>query len=198
MRSRRSRCTSDQSEIRKLTDKDQFSIALGAPAVKEHVFYFWCHGKGGGDKPPLNIAPFELRLSDDRPITPSDIAAFMGEQEFVHRPIVFLNLCQGGQATSVFYRGFTDVFLNKKASVVIGPYADIPIIFAGKFARGFFDRFLQPRLPASDFPQVGRILLDLRREFFDKHSNPLGLLYSLYWGADVFLREPLKRKTAAA
>jgi hypothetical protein len=188
----------DQSKIQKLSDKDQFSTALGAPAIKEHVFYFWCHGKGGGDKPPLNLAPFELRLSDDQPITPSDIAAFMGDQEFAHRPIVFLNLCQGGQPTSMFYRGFTDVFLNKKASVVIGPYADIPIVFAGKFAQRFFDRFLKPKQLGSDFPQVGRILLDLRRELFDTHNNPLGLLYSLYWGADIFLREPLKRKAPAA
>jgi hypothetical protein len=51
--------------------------------------------------------------------------------------------------------------------------------FADPFAREFLRRFFEGQ-------PVGRILLDLRREFLAK-GNPLGLAYTLYCDADVRL-----------
>src|SRR5207245_2666611 len=56
----------DQSKTQKLSNKGQLSTALRASAIKEHLFYFWCHGKGGGDKPHLHLVGLSkiIRKSD--------------------------------------------------------------------------------------------------------------------------------------
>jgi hypothetical protein len=107
-----------------------------------------------------------------------------------------LNACQGAQLNSVFYQGFANTFLSRDASAVIGPQTEIPAVFAGEFARRFLDAFFAGGRDRDGnlVRQVGSILWDLRREFLDRYNNPLGLLYSLYRGADVFLPTALPKK----
>jgi len=185
----------DQVSYNRVTCQTDLTKILGRKPVADHILYFWCHGTGSGNNSQPQFTPFNLSLSDDKAITPDDITVYMDNEVFAYRPLVFLNLCHGGRATSLMHRGFTDVFLKREASAVIGPYTEIPIVFAGEFATRFFANFLDRQ---AGVRQTGSVLLDLRREFFDKYNNPLGLLYSLYWGADIFLKNPLPKKQRVA
>jgi hypothetical protein len=91
---------------------------------------------------------------------------------------------------SIFYRGFATKFLHYYASAVIGPNIEAPTVFARDFAEQFFDRFFQ----GGPERNLGSVLLTLRREFFDKHKNPLGLVYLLYRGADTYIEGPVLKR----
>ena len=51
-------------------------------------------------------------------------------------------------------------------------------VFASEWAQRFFTRFLPGK-------SLGGLLLELRREFFLKHNNLLGLAYALYCDGDT-------------
>lgn len=61
----------------------------------------------------------------------------------------------------------------------IGPRA----YFATEWAQRFFIRFLRGR-------RLGEAFLELRREFMEKHNNPLGLLYAVHYNADTRIAPP--------
>jgi hypothetical protein len=170
-------------------DKPTLYKALKSSPHNEHILYFCCHGVVGGDPAVLSFTDNQLELTDKQPITAADIKSWMQDGTFTNKPLVFLNMCQGAQIDSPFYRAFAETFLAKDASAVIGPETDMPAIFAGQFACRFLDRFF-----AGGQFTVGSILFDLRRNFVDQFNNPLGLLYSLYRGADVRLENALPKK----
>ncbi|TDQ00579.1 hypothetical protein [Labedaea rhizosphaerae] len=154
--------------------------------IDDHVLYFCCHAEQEGDQAVIVGKPGRLRLgdtNDDGWILPSDITLWTDGTDMARKPVVFLNACAGGQFNSVFYQGFGDRFLAKGACSVIGPQTDLPAVFGGAFARQFFARFFA----GSQDNKVGTVLAELRRTFFDQYKNPLGMLYSLYRGADMFL-----------
>jgi CHAT domain-containing protein len=168
--------------------KDKLKEVLVGPR-DDHILYFCCHAEQEGDG-DLRDKPSRLRLTDptdDGWITPSDIRSWMDVRSLCRHPLVFLNACGGGQFTSTFYSGFGDTFLQKGACSVIGPQTDLPAIVGGEFATRFFTRFFQGG-PAN---RIADILAEERRLLFDNHHNPLGLLYSLYRGGDVFLHKAL-------
>jgi len=162
------------------TKKELFEAL--AEVSKEHVMYFCCHAQAGKDS--------RLELTDRKPITPADIKQWMDKRFFEKNPIVFLNMCEGSQVNTMFYQGFVEVFFDRGASAVVGPQTEVPAVFAGQFASRFFEDLF-----AGNKRRIGHILFDLRREFFDKFCNPLGLLYSLYRGADLYLPAGLPLKT---
>jgi hypothetical protein len=173
-----------------------FKKALGATCLLDDVLYFCCHAVAEGDSTAVRIGESQFSLTDGVAITPAEMDLCLKEKVFQRGPIVFLNACQGAQLNSVFYQGFANIFLSRDASAVIGPQTEIPAVFAGEFARRFLDAFFAGgRDPDGNVVrQVGKILWDLRREFLDRYNNPLGLLYSLYRGADVFLPTALAKK----
>ena len=119
-------------------------------------------------------------------ITPSEIHSWLGFKNFSYCPLVFLNICDGGQfAPTRIYKDFGPTFLGHGACSVIGPLIDIPAIFAGEFASRFFEEFFRGGQDAS----VGEILYKLRYQFFNDYKNPLGMVYSLYRGADIYLKD---------
>jgi hypothetical protein len=89
---------------------------------------------------------------------------------------------------STFYESFGRVFLSRQASAVIGPQTEVPALFAGEFARCFFEEFFQGGSDNS----LALVLHRLRRKMWDQYCNPLGLVYSLYRGADIFLPRPIE------
>ncbi len=165
--------------------KSELYNAMRSGQTKEHVLYFCCHAHAGQDS--------RLELTDRNPIAPAEIKRWMHKGSFERRPIVFLNMCEGSQVNAKFYQGFVEVFLDKGASAIVGPQTEIPAVFAGQFASRFFEEFF-----GGGRRTVGEILYALRREFLDKYNNPLGLLYSLYRGADLYLSESLPLKQAAS
>ncbi|MEP6767761.1 MAG: CHAT domain-containing protein, partial [Acidobacteriota bacterium] len=95
-------------------------------------------------------------------------------------PLVFINACESAEMSPLFYDGFVPYFMGKGARGVIGTECQTPALFAAEWARRFFDSFLKGK-------SVGEVFLELRREFYEKHNNLLGLLYALYCDGDTRL-----------
>ena len=174
-------------DLRPRNTRVDTAARLSTPPVDECVFYFCCHAAGVGEDTVMEQKEAFLKLTDLVPIKASDIDQWLTNVTFTGRPIIFLNACQTAQMNFVFYQGFAPIFLRKGASSVIGTQTEIPARFASHFAQQFFCKFL------SGGGRVGDILLELRRLYADRYRNPLGLLYSVYHGADVYLKEPLAR-----
>lgn len=171
----------------------ELARALREGPASEQVLFFCCHAEQEGDLTGFRIDESYLALSD-RPvdaarITPGDLTLWMDMKEFARRPLVLLNACGSGQLNSIFYAGFGRTFLGLGASSVIGAQTELPAVFAGEFARRFLAAFFAGGLDN----KVGEVLFRLRRELFDRHHNPLGLIYSLYRGADNYLARAVER-----
>jgi hypothetical protein len=98
---------------------------------------------------------------------------------FPGNPLVFINACESAGLSPLFYGGFMPYFTAKGARGMIGTECEVPIVFAAEWAKRFFDRFLYQE------QTVGRVFLELRREFYENHRNLLGLLYALYCDGDT-------------
>lgn len=150
-----------------------------ASAYPDHILYFGCHGKVSRD--PVEST---LTLTDRvNPIKGSDLSNWFDENPPTRHPIIFINACQGGQMSSLFYESFATEFLKAGGHCLIGAQCDLPVVFASEFARKFFDELLQGER------RIGEIVRDLTRRFADQHNNFLGLLYSLYYGLDTHLTQ---------
>ena len=92
------------------------------------------------------------------------------------------NMRQFAQVFPTLSDGLVHVFLRRGALGVIG--TEIPMLpqFADLFGRMFLDKFMAGE-------PVGRILLDLRRQFMDQR-NPLGLAYTHFGDALARIAPP--------
>jgi hypothetical protein len=158
---------------------DEVAQALADTATPDQVFYFYCHAvskslsEGGG---PDSSA---LVLSGGRRLTLGDLYIDAPLKKILAgAPLVFINACESAELSPLFYDGFVRYFMAKGARGVIGTECETPALFAAEWARRFFDQFLAGE-------SLGRIFLDLRREFYDQHNNLLGLLYALYVDGDT-------------
>lgn len=173
--------------------KADLERALRDRDVTEHILYFCCHAQQEGDFASMRFDENFIVLSDrpqevaDNRITPEDIRLWLDVNLLDNGPVVFLNACGGGQMNSLFYEGFGSTFLGLGASAVIGPQVEVPAVFAGEFAARFLTEFLQ----GSPARQLGQILFNLRRQMLDQYRNPLGMIYSMYRGADTYLRDAI-------
>jgi len=156
--------------------KEDLNTDIRAGKFTDEITYFGCHGGV-----PTEGAPY-LLLKDDNPITAADIDSWLPDPACLPtKPVVFINACQGGKMSSLFFGTLGRKMLAKGANCVIGPQVDIPIRFAAEYATRLFDRFLNPG------QRLGEVVLELTREFANRHRNPLGLTYSLYRGIDIYL-----------
>ena len=173
--------------------KDDLAKALSGGPRNDHFMYFCCHAEAAGFTSAINIAPSWLYLTDGPAvrIEPGDIRLWLDEQMLDEHPIVFINACGGAQVNSTFYEGFGRMFLSRHASAVIGPQTEVPALFAGEFARCFFKDFFRGGYDNS----LALVLFRLRRMMWDEYCNPLGLVYSLYRDADIFLPRPIEPAT---
>lgn len=186
-------------ERKRRDDKQTFLAALENGA-DESVFYFLCHGTSGDDTRP-NSDTTRLFLTqpagvDNEVISPSDILlAFDNRCPLRGQPLVFINACRALKSGSIYFDGFATHFLNNDARCVLGPDIEMPVVFARDFANRFFEDFFR----AGPKMSVGRVLLDMRRDFLSNGLNPLGLAYSLYRGSNVYLSAvPIPRSVAAS
>lgn len=164
------------------TTKAELRDALTDPRYNEQIVYFCCHGVVTGVENAPNFGESTIALSD-RPredITVGDIEYWLKNRALESNPVIFINTCQGGQMASLFYRSFAAEFLRRQANCVIGAQVDVPAVFAAEYAQRFFAEFLKGKR------RVGELVRDLAWQFLDTYKNPVGLIYSLYSGADTY------------
>ncbi len=171
------------------TTTQEVTRALSDPATPDQVLYFYCHGISQDVGEQGGISRSRLVFSNKGTLTLEDLKLYAPavnpEDILAGSPLVFINACESAQLSPLVYDGFVPYFMSKGARGVIGTECEVPALFAVEWARRFFDRFVQG-------DTLGQIFLDLRREFFFTHNNPMGLLYSLYVDADTRVEPALR------
>ena len=164
-------------------NRNEVIRALADATTDDQILYFYCHAastglsNGGPDASCLVFSDASITLGDlklDAPPT----------TQLRGKPLVFINACESADLSPAFYDGFVPYFMDKGARGVIGTECKTPALFAVEWAQRFFMRFL-------DGESLGEAFLGLRREFLEKHGNPLGLLYAVYCNGDTVIRPAL-------
>ncbi|KRE89088.1 hypothetical protein ASG87_05965 [Frateuria sp. Soil773] len=161
------------------TSKADLINSLKDETLSDQIIYFYCHaeslglgaGGGPGQSRLIMSGPEQVTLDDLNLDAPA-------QQKLRGAPLVFINACESGELSPLFYNGFVPYFLSKGARGVIGTECKVPALFASEWARRFFDKFLRGS-------PIGETVHDLRNEFFDEGGNPLGLLYGVHCNADT-------------
>lgn len=164
--------------------RDELLGALRDPA-DVNVLYFFCHAtapdpaaRGGIGAAALGLAGASITLDDlelDAPLS----------EKLGGSPLVFVNACESAEMSPQFYDGFVPYFMAKGARGVVGTECKTPALFAAAWAERFFARFLGGE-------PLGEAVLGLRREFLERHGNPLGLLYSVHCDSDTHVEPALQ------
>jgi len=156
------------------TKVDDLKAALGAAAT-DKVLYLYCHAVAS-DK---DSDDSYLVMTGDERITLGELAVYAPiDDQLASHPLVVINACESGDLSPNFYDGFVPYFLSKGARGVIGTECKTPGRFASEWAIAFFDRFFAGE-------PLGDAVLALRRDFLEKHGNPLGLLYGVHCDTDT-------------
>jgi hypothetical protein len=179
-------CNGKQLSYVEWTNKADATTGLkGSPFLR--AVYFLCHAEvaGKSDRPSLDQPVLQLT---DGAIKTTEIRLAINHRFGGSPPLVFVNACRGGQlGTTVAHNfSFANEFLEQGVACLIGPQIEVPAVFAGEFGKCFFERLLQRRSPP---PLAGVILRDVT-QYMWKQRNPLGLVYSLYAGADCHIKWP--------
>ncbi|MDF5723993.1 MAG: CHAT domain-containing protein [Rhizonema sp. PD37] len=135
------------------------------------LVYFYCHGGVEELRKPY------LELSDER-IYSNFLKCY--ESTWLHHPLVFLNGCATGDYGPESYVSLIDDFLSAGASGVVGTECPVLEAFAEHYATEIFKRLFAGE-------PLGQAMLTVRRELLQRHSNPLGLVYSLYAAHEIAL-----------
>ncbi len=160
------------------TRSRELIAALSELGMPDQIMYFYCNAlvknvaEGGADASLLQFAPGDsVTIQDLRLFAPINIP-------LKTHPLVFINANESVELAAQFYNGLMPYLIAKGARGMIGVEATVPALFAADYAEKFFDQFLAGK-------PLGQLMLDLRREYFFKHNNVLGLLYGLYADADT-------------
>jgi hypothetical protein len=165
--------------------------ALADDTTDDQIVYFFCHADSKGLAAAGGPDASSLVLTDGR-ITLGDLNRRAPDTKRLHgSPLVFINACESAEMSPVFYEGFVPYFMAKGARGVVGTECKTPALFAMTWAERFFQRFL-------DGQPLGEAFRDLRREFVEKHNNPLGLLYGVHCDGDTQIQPALAAKALAA
>ncbi|WP_328544027.1 hypothetical protein [Streptomyces europaeiscabiei] len=159
------------------TTKQRLARDMKAPGFNDQIIYFGCHGVGITHA----FAPgqSQLKLTDQDPIRTTDFTSWLNQNPLRHNPLVFVNACQGGQMSSLFYQAFGRELLARGASCLFGPHVDVPAVFSREYAKAFFEKMLRKGA------QAGDVVREITRESADDRGNPLGLAFAMYRGMDM-------------
>ena len=165
--------------VTRRTRREELLRALNSADTADQILYLYCHaesaGLGAGGGPDASC----LVLSGNERLTLGDLNLDAPTRvQLGGAPLVFINACESGELSPLFYDGFVPYFMAKGARGVVGTECKTPALFAAEWAQRFFDRFL-------DGEPLGALFLSLRREFFQRHGNPLGLLYGVHCDGDT-------------
>jgi hypothetical protein len=178
----------DQIELSTRSTKAELIADLNNTDLPAKILYLYCHaesmlpGEGSGTDSSLLMID-DLSEANGLSVQRMKILA-SNRTQLKSAPLVYLNACQGAEMSALLYSGLVPYLIQKGARGVIGTEVDTPALFAAEFAKRFFARFLSEQIP------LGQLMLELRREFVEKHNNISGLFYSLYSnGAVCVVRE---------
>jgi hypothetical protein len=189
------------------------SVARGNDAIRQALMapsdaaliYFYCHGdrKSGAEtveRPYRDAArwargdtqPSMIQLADESALyfSPKTLMRLADLRDLPvaalpHRPLVFLNACEGASQEAFYYDGFMPFFMEQQgARGFIGTEVKAPQLLGHDLALAFLRQFAQGR-------PVGEILWQLRRHYLDRHHTILAFNYSLYCLGEVRLAQPL-------
>ncbi len=169
-------------------NKSDLANALCSINFSDNIMFFFCHGITSWGTNGPNIESTKIMLTDKEDITPPELELWLeknGSSILPSHPLVFINACQGGQMKNIFYQGMAVVLLEAEAIAVVGSQVDLPVLFAYEFSKQFFHNLLDTQSTV----RVGPLMRALVRDFINKHNNPLGLVYSLYRGADCYVSD---------
>jgi len=173
----------DQIELTTRTTKKDFLADLQNANLAAQLIYLYCHAE--------SYVPGEgVRTQDSTIIIEGNTTATgLSVKELNVRaptrtklnsaPLVFINACQGAELSAQLYAGLMPYLVQKGCRGVIGTEVNTPALFAAEFAQRFFTRFLKGDTT------LGQLMLDLRREFAQKHKNLMGLVYATYSNGEV-------------
>lgn len=159
----------------------------------EHIVYFYCHGHGSESS--ASMSPPYLELTDDS-VSAFDFQLWANGEKLPTSPLVFINACEGGQMTTMFYQSFAVELLEEGAVGLIGAQIDVPAVFAVQYAKEVFEKFFDRTNTQRE--RLGLLLKKVNQKLLDTNHNPLGLVYSLYRGVDCFIDWPATSATDAA
>ncbi|MDE8668415.1 CHAT domain-containing protein [Pseudarthrobacter sp. H3Y2-7] len=160
------------------TKRDELVSALKNGATPDQILYLYCHANAAGLTGGGPDASF-LVLSGDEHITLGDLNLEAPTTvQLEGSPLVFINACESAELSPMFYDGFVPYFMAKGARGVIGTECKTPALFAADWATTFFDLFL-------DGGSLGEIFLRMRRDYYEQHNNPLGILYAVHCDGDT-------------
>jgi hypothetical protein len=168
--------------------KKRLAQAIKSAHYSDHVLYFGCHGTGVSAA--AGPAQAYLILTDREPIRSTDFIAWLKQAPLGTTPMVFINACQGGQMSSLFYTSVGNALVAYGANCVIGPQIDVPPACAREYANSFFSNFRL--MPASGMNPVraGDVFQRLAQEGVLNRKNPICLVMSLYRGIDSHFCPP--------
>jgi len=156
---------------------DALRDALAAETADDQLVYCYCHadtvtlGPGG-------VNASRLLFDGGTGLSLKDLYKLAGKPSTLpNAPLVVINACESAEMSPLFYDGFVPYFMVKGARGAIGTECKTPAIFAAEWARRFFDLLLAG-------VTIGESVFRLRQEFYDKHNNILGMLYSVYCNGD--------------
>ncbi|TDV07180.1 CHAT domain-containing protein [Paraburkholderia caballeronis] len=166
------------------TKRADFINALRQAETPDQILYLYCHAVSTNLTDPVGPGGSKLELTDQL-ISLNDLKlGAPSSARLAGKPLVFINACESAEMSPTFYDGFAPYFMDKGARGVIGTECKTPALFAKEWALRFFDRFLGGET-------LGETVLALRREFLERHRNPLGLLYAVHCDADTAIRPAL-------
>jgi len=173
--------------------RSEFEAAFGADPLVDRLTYFFCHGFGADEQRGASTGIPRIQISPDFQIDRQSLENLRKNRKFRPPPFIFINACQGGQVSTMFYKSVADAFLKLDAMGIIGPQVDIPAKFAAEYAKRFLGRLVNGSNDGTSIT-IGSIVRDLAEEFVREHRNPLGLVYSLYYGGDCQVDLGIKAK----
>ena len=171
--------------------REEVRKALADVSSPDQLLYFYCHAVSQSLSSPGGPDAAAIVLTGNGRLSLGDLnLAAPAGKALTGAPLVFVNACESAELSPLFYDGFVPYFMAKGARGVIGTECETPALFAAEWARRFFDRFLAGEC-------VGEAFLGLRREFYERHNNVLGLLYALYCDGDTQIAPAVARSGGA-
>jgi hypothetical protein len=158
---------------------------IKSPNYGDHIMYFGCHGIGVSSV--VEPSQAHVRLTDMQAIRSTDFKVWLNQTPLHTTPIVFINACQGGQMSSLFYTAFGNELISRGANSLIGSQIDIPPAFAVEYAKAFFMEFGSSQATRSGDTgpvRAGDVFHRIANMGVTQNRNPLGLTMSLYRGID--------------
>jgi hypothetical protein len=106
-------------------------------ATLERILCFYCHGHGSSNESGSVTQVPHLVLRDGR-VAASDFQKWSINNgpppaKLPTSPLVFINACQGGQMTTMFYQSFAVELLKQGAVGLVGVQVDVPAVFASAY-----------------------------------------------------------------